>query len=165
MSAFDVDADGTVDLLAGNTWFRHAGGGRFEAVQIALDREMAKLGILPALASKRAAESVKGKWSTGDVTMLVTIMKRNFDIGLGDGMVTPTLVPNVPECPNAEPLSSMKDWMDSAVPRVDRWGNIYLVDGVKPPDRSYPEFFDGKLPQKGPRPATSTGAARCTPAS
>jgi len=76
-----------------------------EAVQIALDREMAKLGIQPAAVSKKAAESVKGTWSTGDVTLLVTIRKRNFDMGLGDGMVTPTLVPNVPECPNAEPLS------------------------------------------------------------
>ena len=76
-----------------------------EAVQIALDQEMAKLGILPASVSKQAAESVKGNWSTGDVTLLVTIKKRNFDIGLGDGVVTPTLVPNVPECPNAEPLS------------------------------------------------------------
>ncbi len=76
-----------------------------EAVQIALDQEMAKLGILPASVSKQAAESVKGKWSTGDVTMLVTIKKRNFDMGLSDDRVTPTLVPDVPECPNAEPLS------------------------------------------------------------
>jgi hypothetical protein len=37
--------------------------------------------------------------------MLVTIKKRNFDLGLGDGLVTPTLVPNVPKCPSAEPLS------------------------------------------------------------
>jgi hypothetical protein len=36
--------------------------------------------------------------------------------------------------------------LDSAVPRLDRWGNIYLADMVKPPGRSYPEFFDGKLP-------------------
>jgi hypothetical protein len=76
-----------------------------EAVRIALDREMAKLGILPAGVPKQAAESVKGHWSTGEVSLLTTIQKRNFDIGLGDGMVTPTLVPNVPECPHAEPLS------------------------------------------------------------
>ena len=36
--------------------------------------------------------------------------------------------------------------LDSAVPRLDRWGNIYVADMVKPPDRSYPKFFDGKLP-------------------
>ena len=39
--------------------------------------------------------------------------------------------------------------LDSAVPRLDRWGNIYLADMVKPPGRSYPEFFDGKLPKPG----------------
>ena len=32
-----------------------------------------------------------------------------------------------------------------AIPKLDPKGNIYLVDLVKPPDRSYPEFFDGKL--------------------
>ena len=45
---------------------------------------------------KQASESVKGTWSTGDLTMLQTIMKRNFDMGLGDGAVTPSLVPNLP---------------------------------------------------------------------
>lgn len=32
-----------------------------------------------------------------------------------------------------------------AVPRIDSRGNIYIADMVKPPDRSYPEFFDGQL--------------------
>jgi hypothetical protein len=36
--------------------------------------------------------------------------------------------------------------LNGAVPRLDAKGNIYLADLVKPPDRSYPEFFDGKLP-------------------
>jgi hypothetical protein len=76
-----------------------------EAVQLAVDQEMAKLGIQPASVAKRASESVKGKWYTGDVSMFVTMRKRNFDIGLGDGMVRPTLIPNVPECPDAEPLA------------------------------------------------------------
>ena len=76
-----------------------------EAVKISLDKEMAKLGIQPAAVSKEAGESVKGTWSTGDFTMLQTIMKRNFDIGLGDGAVTPSVVLNLPECPGAEPFS------------------------------------------------------------
>ncbi len=76
-----------------------------EAVQIALDREMARLGIQPVETARKAAESVKGKWYTGEVSVLVTMKKRNFDIGLGDGMVTPTLIPNAPQCPGAEPLS------------------------------------------------------------
>jgi len=36
--------------------------------------------------------------------------------------------------------------LNGAIPRLDARGNIYLADLVKPPDRSYPEFFDGKLP-------------------
>jgi hypothetical protein len=36
--------------------------------------------------------------------------------------------------------------LNGAIPKVDAKGNIYLADLVKPPDRSYPEFFDGKLP-------------------
>jgi outer membrane protein assembly factor BamB len=36
--------------------------------------------------------------------------------------------------------------LNGAIPRLDAQGNIYLADLVKPPDRSYPEFFDGRLP-------------------
>src|SRR5262245_43750021 len=36
--------------------------------------------------------------------------------------------------------------LNGAIPRLDAKGNIYLADLVKPEDRSYPEFFDGKLP-------------------
>ncbi len=35
MSACDVDADGQMDLLAGNTWFKHIGDGKFRATRIA----------------------------------------------------------------------------------------------------------------------------------
>lgn len=35
MAAFDVDGDGKVDLLAGNLWFKHRGGKRFEPIPIA----------------------------------------------------------------------------------------------------------------------------------
>jgi DNA-binding beta-propeller fold protein YncE len=44
-----------------------------------------------------------------------------------------------------------------AIPRVDAKGNIYLADMVKPPDRSYPDFFDGKLE---PPPKQASGGDR-----
>jgi hypothetical protein len=34
MAACDIDGDGKVDLLAGNLWFKHRGGTKFEAIQI-----------------------------------------------------------------------------------------------------------------------------------
>jgi hypothetical protein len=76
-----------------------------EAVKLALDEEMQRQGILPARRAREISASVKGDWYTGNFVMLVDIKMRNFDIGLGDGLVTPTLVPRVAECPNAEPLS------------------------------------------------------------
>lgn len=35
MAAFDIDGDGKVDLLAGNLWFKHRGGNKFEPIQVA----------------------------------------------------------------------------------------------------------------------------------
>jgi len=35
MSACDIDADGQVDLLAGNTWFKHLGDAKFKPTRIA----------------------------------------------------------------------------------------------------------------------------------
>ena len=75
-----------------------------QAVKIALDEEMRKLGIQPARVARQASESVRGKWFTGNVIFHVNMKKRNFDIGLEDGYITPTLVPDVSACPDAEPL-------------------------------------------------------------
>lgn len=35
MTVYDVDGDGTPDLLAGNLWLKHRGGTKFDAIQIA----------------------------------------------------------------------------------------------------------------------------------
>jgi hypothetical protein len=35
MAAFDIDGDGKVDLLAGNLWFKHRGGNKFDPIQLA----------------------------------------------------------------------------------------------------------------------------------
>jgi len=83
-----------------------------EAVKIALDQEMQKLGIQPAHVARQASESVRGKWFTGNIIFHVDMKKRNFDIGLKNGYVTPTLVPEVSACPDAQPTPL-------AVPRLD----------------------------------------------
>jgi hypothetical protein len=49
--------------------------------------------------------------------------------------------------------------MPGATPRTDDQGNIYLAEIVKPPDRSYPEFFDGKLDPPGGQPKEINGHA------
>jgi len=76
-----------------------------EAIEIAIDEEMKALGIQPAGVARRATERVKGEWFTGSVLFFVNIKKRNFDVGLDDGYVTPTLLPGPIGCPTAAPLS------------------------------------------------------------
>jgi hypothetical protein len=73
-----------------------------EAVTLALDRELQKLDAQPGHVSRRAAESVRGLWFSGAL-LWVNMKKRNLDIGLDDGFVTPWLVSSVCECEGAEP--------------------------------------------------------------
>lgn len=76
------------------------------ALAIALDEEMDRLGIQPAHIARRASEQVKGEWFTGSFLFFVDIKKRNFDIGLDDGEVTPTMLCCTGRCDeDVEPVS------------------------------------------------------------
>jgi hypothetical protein len=75
-----------------------------EAMTIALAEEMQRLGVQPARVARQASESVRGKWFTGHVLFFVELSERNLDIGIDDGYITPTLVPGVAVCPDAEPV-------------------------------------------------------------
>jgi len=84
-----------------------------EAVTLAIERQLRLLGAQPREVAKRVSESLRGKWFSGHVVYMVSIKRRNFDIGLDDGYVTPTLVPGVLECRLARPVSY-------PVPRLER---------------------------------------------
>jgi len=77
-----------------------------EALAVTLDDEMQALGIQPAYVARRASQQVKGDWFTGSILIFVDIKKRNFDIGLDDGEVTPTMLGCNGQCEeNVEPVS------------------------------------------------------------
>lgn len=75
-----------------------------EAVTLALRKELEKLNAQSDHISKQASESVRGLWFTGDF-FYITMNKRNLDVGLDDGFVTPSLVPHVSECEGIEAQS------------------------------------------------------------
>jgi hypothetical protein len=52
-------------------------------------------------AAKRAVKKIEGKWFSGFFYPFIKMKKRNFDIGLDDGSITPWLVPGV--CRNEKP--------------------------------------------------------------
>ena len=68
-----------------------------EAVTIALNKELEKLGIQPAAVARRAVEHMKGLWFSGNPLVPEYMKKRNFDIGIDDGFVTPSIVPDICE--------------------------------------------------------------------
>jgi hypothetical protein len=69
-----------------------------EAVTLALNKELENLGVQPHEVARQAAESVKGLWFSGKLPGLLDMKKRNFDIGVDDGFVTPWIVPDICEC-------------------------------------------------------------------
>ena len=68
---------------------------------IAIRKELEDLQIQPGSTARKASEKMRGIWYDGIV--LVDMKERNFDIGLDDGYITPTLVPGI--CEGAEPQS------------------------------------------------------------
>lgn len=69
-----------------------------EVVTLALNKELQKLGVQPHEVAERAAQSVKGQWFSGSIPGMLDMRKRNFDIGIDDGFITPSIVPDICEC-------------------------------------------------------------------
>lgn len=71
----------------------------------AIERELDKLGAQPARVAIAASEKVRNKWFSGPCLFMVDMRMRNFDTGLDDGFITPTLVPDISECGDTEAQS------------------------------------------------------------
>jgi len=73
------------------------------AMTVIIDKTLKKLDVQPRETAIEAANKVKGVWYEGGYYFFVTMKKRNLDVGLEDGAVTPWLVPGI--CPDAVPKS------------------------------------------------------------
>lgn len=73
-----------------------------DAVTVTLLREVRRLGAMPGDAARQATETVRGDWYVKH-WFSTAINKRNFDIGLDDGEVTPCLLPSLDLCRDARP--------------------------------------------------------------
>lgn len=75
-----------------------------EAMTLSLTRELEKLEAQPKDVAEKAARLVEGQWYSAGFLFFVNMKKRNLDIGLDDGTITPWIVPCLDECPGARPL-------------------------------------------------------------
>lgn len=69
------------------------------ALTLAIDIKLKELDVQPKITAMHASEIMRDKWYRGYI--LVDTIKKNIDIGLDDGYVTPVLVPGI--CDHAEP--------------------------------------------------------------
>ena len=72
-----------------------------DAMTRLINETLEQLDVQPAETARKAAHMVKGRWFEGGYYFFVEMKKRNFDVGLDDGFVTPWLVPGV--CQDAVP--------------------------------------------------------------
>ncbi len=72
-----------------------------EGMTEVIRREIEKLEPLPAETAREATKAIRGKWFSGRYPLL-KMKKRNFDVGLDDGEITPFRVPGIgPAAPEA----------------------------------------------------------------
>jgi len=72
-----------------------------QGVTLALDQELEKLAAQTRNTAMGAAKTVKGRWFSGGV-LFVDTKRRNFDVGLNDGFITPWILPVLSNCGGQE---------------------------------------------------------------
>jgi hypothetical protein len=87
-----------------------------QAVTRLLNDELTKLEVQAKPAAWVAGKKVYRTWFTGNY-FWYRLVKRNFDIGLGDGLVTPWLVPGLPGCGEPRPQDGPIPTLDFLQPR------------------------------------------------
>lgn len=87
-----------------------------DAMTRLIDETLRELDVQPAETARKAAHIVEGKWFEGGYYFFVEMKKRNFDVGLNDGFVTPWLVPGI--CENTVP----QDCPTSDLAALEKYG-------------------------------------------
>jgi len=73
-----------------------------QAMTAVIGQELQRLGVQPKPAAWQAGQAVRNQWFVGDF-LFCDMVKRNFDIGLNDGHVTPWVVPEIGGCGDETP--------------------------------------------------------------
>lgn len=78
-----------------------------KAMTLAINRKLEELGAQPKKTAIDASKKMKGIWFSGGTpitgNLFVKTLKKNVDIGIDDGYVTPVIVPGI--CNDANPVS------------------------------------------------------------
>lgn len=119
-----------------------------QAMTDLLNQKLKELNVQPKEVAIKASDKMRNIWYTGNLAPDMKI--RHLDIGQ-DGYVTPILIPDLEECPNAVPVpiavptlkvlrSHGFDLTHRVSPNVLEQGRIYKAAGTKQiyPEKHYP---------------------------
>ena len=120
-----------------------------ESMAALIDETLKELDAQPIETAKQALKNIKGDWYEGGYYFFVEMKKRNLDVGLDDGIVTPWLVQEM--CPDAVPQDCPAPnvgFLDAYGFKVKvqlkpiefQKGAIYKTLGLKGSDRITPEI-------------------------
>lgn len=126
-----------------------------ETVTRIINEEIKKLDAQKPEIAKQATRKIEGKWFSGSVYPFIRMMKRNFDVGIDNGCITPWLVPGicknnipellpVPKIPSKQGFS-FKIELEPRGPQGDRvLGIVYPNKRGKriQPDAHYPKIME-----------------------
>jgi hypothetical protein len=73
-----------------------------DAVTAALERELSTLDPQPGERARQLTQQLRGRWFRKKRFIFTDIRKRNLDLGLDDGLVTPVLIPEASGCEGAD---------------------------------------------------------------
>jgi len=88
-------------VVIGATALRDTDNSFNQAVTLAMNKEFRALGIQPKSDVRAASKNIYGLWYVGEGYFGVKMLRRHLDIGLGDNMVEPWLIPGL--CDGARP--------------------------------------------------------------
>jgi hypothetical protein len=77
-----------------------------KAVTIAINKELDILRVIPRKKAMELTETMRGKWFKG--TFVADMIRRNTDIGIDDGFVSPVIIPEACEDAKARPIEVPK---------------------------------------------------------
>ena len=75
-----------------------------QAVTTAINKELKRLRVLPRKRAIELTESMRGKWFKGN--RIPDMLRRNTDIGIDDGFISPVLIPGACEDAKAQPIAA-----------------------------------------------------------
>ncbi len=122
-----------------------------KAMTAAIVKELDRLDVQPADTARQSTETVRGTWFSGFLPSSMKVYKRNIDLGVDDGHLTPSLIPDVSTCEGAYaqpyPVPTLDGLGEYGLKvrvhiRIDEWEKGQILKIAYPEDADRRPYID-----------------------